>query len=135
MASVSLRLPSFALLCVATRVAPTARAQVKGSKGEPLLLYTDSCSFNDANILLLCSSFTDANILLLYTSSFTIVGIHGDPHVDRVPIVRGHGDYSPPPPRRWAGLTGISSSGGRGGDGGVPPVIPVLVAIVNHGWI
>ena len=24
------------------RVAPTARAQVKGSKGEPLLLYTDS---------------------------------------------------------------------------------------------
>ena len=41
-ASVSLRLPSSALLSVASGAALTARAQVKGSKGEPLLLYTDS---------------------------------------------------------------------------------------------
>ena len=39
-ASVSLRLPSSALLSVAAGAALTARAQVKGSKGEPLLLYT-----------------------------------------------------------------------------------------------
>ena len=41
-ASVSLRLPSSALLSVAAGAALTARAQVKGSKGEPLLLYTDN---------------------------------------------------------------------------------------------
>ena len=40
-ALVSLRLPSSALLSVAAGAALTARALVKGSKGEPLLLYTD----------------------------------------------------------------------------------------------
>ena len=39
-----LRLPSPALLSVAAGAALTARAQVKGSKGEPLLLYTDTNS-------------------------------------------------------------------------------------------
>ena len=38
----SLRLPSLALLSVAVGAAPTVRAQVKGSKGAPLLLYTDN---------------------------------------------------------------------------------------------
>ena len=36
-----LRLPSSALLSVAAGAALTARAQVKGSNREPLLLYTD----------------------------------------------------------------------------------------------
>ena len=36
-----LRLPSSALLSVAVGAASTVRAQVKGSKGAPLLLYTD----------------------------------------------------------------------------------------------
>ena len=40
-ASVSLRLPSSALLSVAAGAALTARAQVKGSKGESLLLCID----------------------------------------------------------------------------------------------
>ena len=35
-------LPSFALLSVVAGAALTARAQVKGYKGEPLLLYTDT---------------------------------------------------------------------------------------------
>ena len=35
-------LPSPALLSVAVGAAPTVRAQVKGSKGAPLLLYTDN---------------------------------------------------------------------------------------------
>ena len=39
-APASLRLPFSALLSVAVGAALTARAQVKGSKGEPLLLYT-----------------------------------------------------------------------------------------------
>ena len=41
-ALVSLWLPSSALLSVAAGAALTARAQVKGSKGEPLILCTDT---------------------------------------------------------------------------------------------
>ena len=40
-ASISFRLPSSSLLSVAAGAALTARPQVKGLKGEPLILYTD----------------------------------------------------------------------------------------------
>ena len=44
-------LPSSALLSVAAGAALTARAQVKGSKGEPLLLYTDTIYANSTNTI------------------------------------------------------------------------------------
>ena len=61
-------------------------------------------------------------IVLLFYCCFAAVGLHGDPHGDRVPVVSGDGDCFPPP--RLAGLAGTGISGDRGGDGGVPPGDP-----------
>ena len=62
-------------------------------------------------------------IVLLFYCCFAIVGLRGDPHGDRVPVVSGDGDCFPPPPR-LAGLGGMGISGDRGGDDGVSPGDP-----------